>query len=65
MPVALLIEIINALLALAPQIPSVLALGESAIKILTSGSVTPEEEAAIRLQLDQTKLQIDAGWSSS
>lgn len=60
MPVALLVEIIQALLVLAPQIPEVVALGESAVSIIQAGSVSPEEEAAIRAQLDAVKAAIDA-----
>lgn len=60
MPTALVIEIINAILGLAPQIPGVLALGKSAIGIISSGTVTPEEEVSIRAQLDQVKALIDA-----
>jgi hypothetical protein len=60
MPTALVIEIINALLGVAPQIPGVLALGKSAIGIIASGTVTPDEEVSIRAQLDQVKSLIDA-----
>jgi hypothetical protein len=60
MPIALILEIIQALVALAPQVTEVLTLGQSAVNILQSGTVTPEEEAAIRTQLDQVKALIDA-----
>jgi hypothetical protein len=60
MPVALLVEIINALLALAPQIPEVIALGESAVNIVKAGTVSPADELAIRAQLDAVKSAIDA-----
>ncbi len=60
MPTALIIEIINAILGAAPQIPSVLALGKSVLGIISSGTVTPEEEVSIRSQLDQVKALIDA-----
>ncbi len=60
MPVALIVEIIQALLALAPQIPEVIALGETAIGIVQTGTVTADQEAAIRAQLDQVKALIDA-----
>lgn len=60
MPVALLVEIIQAILVLAPQIPEVVALGESAVSIIKAGSVTPEQEIAIRAQLDAVKAAIDA-----
>ena len=60
MQIALIVEIIQALMALAPQIPQVIALGESAINIVKTGIVTPEQEADIRAQLDDMKAQIDA-----
>jgi hypothetical protein len=60
MPVALLVEIIQALIVLAPQIPEVVALGESAVSILQAGTVSPDQEAAIRAQLDAIKGQSDA-----
>lgn len=60
MPIALLVEILNAILTLAPQVPEVVALGESAVSILKAGSVTPDQEAAIRAQLDAVKAAIDA-----
>jgi hypothetical protein len=60
MPIALIVEIIQAILALAPQVPEVLALGESVVGIIQAGAVTPEQEAAIRTQLDQVKALIDA-----
>jgi hypothetical protein len=60
MPIALILEIIQALVSLAPQIPEVIALGESAVGIVQSGAVTPAEEASIRAQLDAVKAVIDA-----
>jgi hypothetical protein len=60
MPIQLLIEIINALLVLSPQIPAIVSLGESAVNILKTGSVSPEDEARIRSELDDVKRQIDA-----
>jgi hypothetical protein len=60
MPIALIVEMIQAILALAPSIPEVIALGESAIGIVQTGSVTPEQEASIRAQLDAVKALIDA-----
>lgn len=60
MPIALLVEIVQALVALAPQIPEVIALGESALGIAQTGTVTPAQEAQIRAQLDQVKALIDA-----
>jgi hypothetical protein len=60
MPIALIVEMIQAILALAPSIPEVIALGESAIGIVQTGSVTPDQEASIRSQLDAVKALIDA-----
>jgi hypothetical protein len=60
MPAELLIAIIQAIVALAPQIPQVLSLGESAVRIASTGTVTLEEEGIIRAQLDAVKLLIDA-----
>jgi hypothetical protein len=60
MPIALIVEMIQAILALAPSIPEVVALGESAIGIVQTGSVTPDQEASIRSQLDAVKALIDA-----
>jgi hypothetical protein len=59
MPVALLIEILNGIMTLATQVPDVVSLAQNAIDILNRGSVTPEEEAVIRGQLDAVKQQID------
>jgi hypothetical protein len=59
MPIALVVEIINALIAAAPQLPEVIALGEAAIGIVQTGVVTPEQEASIRTQLDQVKALVD------
>jgi hypothetical protein len=60
MPIALLLEILDAIVALAPGIPQVLTLGQSAANILKAGSVTPAEEASIRAQLDTARAVIDA-----
>jgi hypothetical protein len=60
MPIALIIEIIQAIIGLAPQILEVVALCESAIGIVQTGTVTPEQEQAIRAQLDAVKAAIDA-----
>jgi hypothetical protein len=60
MPISLIVEIIQAIMALAPEIPEVISLGESVVGIVQTGSVTPEQEAAIRAQLDAVKAQIDA-----
>jgi hypothetical protein len=59
MPVALLIEILNGILTLAPQIPEVVSLAQNALAIVKTGSVTAEQEASIRAQLDAVKAQID------
>ena len=61
MPVALIVEIIQAMIALAPSVPEIVALGQSAVAIAQAGTVTPEQEAAIRAQLDAVKAAIDAG----
>lgn len=60
MPVALIVEILQAIIALAPQIPEILELGSSAVSIMRTGTVTPEQEAGIRAQLDAVKAKIDA-----
>jgi hypothetical protein len=60
MPIALMLEIIQALAALAPQIPEVVSLVESATGIVQSGTVTAEQEATIRGQLDAVKALVDA-----
>jgi hypothetical protein len=57
---AIMIAMIEALAALAPQLPEVIALTNSAIGIATTGTVTAEQEAAIRTQLDAVKALIDA-----
>lgn len=64
MPVALIVEIINAIMALAPEVPAVISLGKSVVGIVQTGSVTPEEEAAIRADLDAVKAQIVAAAAS-
>jgi len=58
MPIALIVEIIQAIAALAPQVPEVVSLAESAIGIVQTGTVTPDQEALIRSQLDAIKAQI-------
>jgi hypothetical protein len=60
MPIALILEIIQALAALAPQIPEVVSLVQSASAAISTGTVTAEQEAAIRAQLDAVKALIDA-----
>lgn len=59
MSTALLVEAIQALLVLLPQVPEVIALGESVVRIATSGFVSAEEEASIRAQMDAVKTAID------
>jgi hypothetical protein len=59
MPVALILEIIEAIASLAPQVPDVVSLVESAKSIIVSGTCTPDQEAAIRDQLDAVKSIID------
>ena len=60
MPIALILEIIQALGALAPQIPEVISLVSSVAGIVQTGLVTPAQEATIRSQLDAVKALIDA-----
>jgi hypothetical protein len=60
MPVALIIAIVQAMAALAPQLPEVITLAESATRILNAGTVSAEDEAAIRAQLDAVRALIDA-----
>lgn len=60
MPTKLILEIVQAIAALAPQVPEVLALVASATAIAQSGTVTAEQEASIRAQLDAVKELIDA-----
>lgn len=57
---AIVVEILNTIMTLAPQIPEIVALSESAVTILQAGTVSPEVEEAIRAQLDAVKAQIDA-----
>lgn len=61
MPIALILEIVQALASLAPQVPEVLALVSSATTIARAGTVTLEQETFIRAQLDDVKKLIDAG----
>jgi hypothetical protein len=51
---------IQAIIALAPDIPEVLEIGASMVNIMKTGTVTVEQEAAIRAQLDAVKAKIDA-----
>ena len=60
MPIAIIIVVIQALAALAPQFPEVASLVEAVTGIVQSGTVTPDQEAAIRAQLDAVKTAIDA-----
>lgn len=60
MPVELIVEILQAIIALAPDIPEVLELGAAAVNILKTGTVTAQQEASIRAQLDAIKAKIDA-----
>lgn len=55
----LLIEILAAIGALSASAPEIIALVTSAIQIVQTGVVTPEQEASIRAQLDGVKAQID------
>ena len=60
MPIALIIQIIEALAALAPQLPEAVTLVQQGISILNAGSVTPEQEAAARAALDAVRAKVDA-----
>lgn len=60
MAIALLIEILQALAVLAKEAPQAVVLADSAVTILTLGTVTPEHEASIRAELDRVKAAIDA-----
>jgi len=60
MPIALILEIVQAIAALAPQVPEVLALVTSATAIARTGVVSPAQEASVRAQLDAVKNLIDA-----
>ncbi len=60
MPIAVLLEIIQGLAAVAPEIPSVVSLVETALDIGRTGTVTPAQEASIRADLDAVRAQIDA-----
>ena len=60
MPTKLILEIVQAIAALAPQVPEVLALVDSVTTIAQTGTVSAEQEASIRAQLDAVKGLIDA-----
>ena len=57
---AILLEIIAALAAFAPNIPEVVKLVETAAAIVQSGTVTPEMEAEVRTQLDAVRDAVNA-----
>lgn len=59
-PIDLVTEIMNGIATLAAGIPAVVSLTDSAVNILKTGAVTPEQKTAIRAQLDSVKAQIDA-----
>lgn len=59
-PTDLLVDIMNAAATLAAGAPEIVSLLDSAVTILKTGVVTPEQEAAIRAQLNATKTAIDA-----
>jgi hypothetical protein len=59
MPLALILEILQAISALTSDLPEVIALVESATGIIKSGVVTDSQEATIRAQLDAAKAAID------
>jgi hypothetical protein len=65
-PTDLVTEVVEAIVArmtpfgqLIPAVAAVVALGESAIQILQTGICSPEQEAAIRAELDAEKQAID------
>lgn len=60
MPLALILEILQTIQALSVTIPQVSALAQSGVDIATSGTITAEQEAEIRAQLDAVKAEIDA-----
>ena len=60
MPLALILEILQAIQALSVTIPQVSTLAQSGLEIGADGTVTAEHEAAIRAQLDAVKAEIDA-----
>lgn len=60
MPIALILEILQAIQAAEFAGPQIVALAQSGIDIVTSGTVTPDQEATIRSQLDAVKALIDA-----
>lgn len=59
MAIALLIEILQAVAALADGAPQIIALTESAVAILKLGTVTAAQEAEIRARLDEVRAAID------
>ena len=56
----ILAEIISAIAALAPQMPEIEALVQTATEVATTGVVTPEIEARVRAQLDAVRAAVDA-----
>jgi hypothetical protein len=61
MSAASIIAIINALLALAPQIPELIAGVQTAVGLLESGNApTPEEQASIDAALDAAHAKANA-----
>jgi hypothetical protein len=56
----ILLAIISALAALAPQIPEIVTLVQTAADIASTGVATPEQEAQVRALLDQMHAAIDA-----
>ena len=60
MPLALILEILQAIQALSVTIPQVSALAQSGLEIAKSGTITAYQEAEIRAQLDAVKAEIDA-----
>jgi len=59
MPAAIAVEVLEALAALAPQLPEISTLVESTKSVLESGTITDAQAAAIRDQLDAVHTAID------
>lgn len=58
-PVTLTVDILEAAAALAANLPDVVRQIRSAIGIIQTGTVTEEQEQAIRAELDAIKQRID------
>ena len=60
MNIPLILEILQAIQALSVTIPQVSALAQSGIAIANRDTITAEQEAWVRAQLDAVKAEIDA-----